>query len=237
MQAAGDWSSSICSCCDSGVCCCACILPCVVLSQNVRSMQALGIDEIPVVDECMCLSQNKPLVAGMLYGSGMLANLIGVSVAPYAPYASNLSILQLCSVCLHSRIRGAIQKRLVNGNDDCILNFCRVWWCYSCALAQEQRHLEHVASTRGVPSVNEMDPLLSQDYAQPPPNSYAPAPNSYAQPPPNSYVPTPNSYAPYYYGEPAGNNWQSGMAPDTFGNGQMPGQNAMGPKNTMGGFY
>jgi Cys-rich protein (TIGR01571 family) len=144
MEAHGSsWSTSLFACTDSCICCCACVVPCVILAQNVHDMQRVGITEVPVVDDCMCCGaneQNKPFIAGLLYFAGVAATFAGSVLAPINPYWTNLTWLECGSVCLHGRVRGTIQKHMGH-EDECCLNFCCAWWCYSCAMAQEQREL------------------------------------------------------------------------------------------------
>jgi Cys-rich protein (TIGR01571 family) len=136
---AGQWSSSLFACCDSCACCCACILPCFVLAQNVHRMQELGIKPLPVIDDCClaCDERNKPCAAGLLYFGGVAASFAGSILSPVHPYFSALGCFECGSVCFHALLRTAIA-----GHDDCCLNFCCALCCYSCALAQEQRHLD-----------------------------------------------------------------------------------------------
>lgn len=149
-----NWSTGLCDCCDgSGTCCCACILPCVILAQNVHYMQQLGISSIPFVDDCECSFCSKPLTAGVLYGLGMAAYFAGVVLAPCHPYWSNLGWLECGSIGLHASIRTVIYEATVLNYDyqdildndgsthNCCASFCCALCCYSCALAQEQRQL------------------------------------------------------------------------------------------------
>ena len=125
------WSSSLCACCDGCVCCCACILPCLVLAQNVHRMQEVGIksvmDDYPI--------QNKPCAAGTLYFAGVAANFVGSMLSSVHPYFGALTCLECGSICLHAQIRDAIVPHPY-------VNFWIALCCYSCALAQEQRHLD-----------------------------------------------------------------------------------------------
>ena len=149
-----DWSSSLFACCDSCTCCCACILPCIVLGQNVHQMQQLGITPIPIVDDCECQYGNKACVAGLLYGADTALSFLGSVLSMYNPYWGNLAWLECGSTCLHASIRGTIYRHLVANhqyesqeqdqtNNNCCLFFCCALCCYSCALAQEQRQLQH----------------------------------------------------------------------------------------------
>ena len=138
-----DWSSSICDCCCELTCCLALFCPCCVFGQNVKLMQNKWTgDTIPVVDECGCSKCNKPICAGILYALGMVGGFVaGNTTSQYA------SLLACLSVTMHCRVRRIIRKH--NGIDpdccgDACSDFCCALFCYSCAMAQEQRQLKYV---------------------------------------------------------------------------------------------
>ena len=152
-QQPGDWSTSLCGCFDNScICCCALVLPCVVLAQNVHNMQRLTIPNIPIVDDCLCCgatAENKPFIAGLLYFGGNAASFLGGALSSYNPYFSSLSALEWGSICLHARIRGAIETNIFRREESCCTNFCCACCCYSCALAQEARELNKALALSG----------------------------------------------------------------------------------------
>jgi Cys-rich protein (TIGR01571 family) len=140
------WSTNICDGCNSPTCWCACVLPCFVFAQNVKLMQEKGMNQIPVVDECGCSNCNKSACAGTLYALGLIGGSIGGNSSSSLYPANALTCL---SVYIHSRVRGIIRKKNGIGHDCCgdeCSDFCCALWCFSCAMAQEQKMLEKMSS-------------------------------------------------------------------------------------------
>jgi hypothetical protein len=137
-------------------------------------MQRLQFASIPIVEDCrFCGTDelNQPFVAGTLYFMGIAATSVGSALSYYNPYFSNLGLLEWGSICLHARIRGAIESTLVNKgshSESCLTNCCCACCCYSCALAQESRELrramaDHQQQEASIPlTQNSMMPNTQQ---------------------------------------------------------------------------
>ena len=145
------WTSGICAECCGFNCLCACVLPCVVISENVKTMGDNGFSNIPVVDFFITDTKNtrgKSGCACLLYSLGILSGGL-LSTCPCELYYSNC--LGCFSVYLHSRIRKTIRNKYAIQPDCCgegCSDFCCALFCYSCAMAQEQKQLEDMIVKR-----------------------------------------------------------------------------------------
>ena len=155
-----EWSSGICDCCETTACAQACCCPCLVFMWNVQLMEQKGFENIPVVGVC---TGYAPVCACALYATGMLGGFVGGNTA--ASYAHPAAYVANSAGCLpaflHGLIRHTIRKQnKIHGNvcdsewGDC----CCALWCYSCALAQENRMLEKMGDISE--KTNSMAPLL-----------------------------------------------------------------------------
>jgi Cys-rich protein (TIGR01571 family) len=133
----GSWSSGIFQCRDSCTCCFACVCPCVVFCWNVKKMDperfsgAFGVG-------------HRPLLSGTLYAIGVSAFVIGLECLTVSPGLCALSLFGLIPVYLHADIRQTIKKKMQIESDCSSSDFCCAFWCYSCAMAQENRQLDVV---------------------------------------------------------------------------------------------
>jgi Cys-rich protein (TIGR01571 family) len=151
------WESGICGHCCECDCLFACVLPCVVIGENVQRMEINGINEIPVVNFFITDNKNtsgKGGCACILYSLGILSGGL-LNTCPCELYYSN--ILGCFSVYLHSRIRSAIRKKYKIEHDCCgdkCSDFCCALFCYSCAMAQEKATLDKMNTQQQVNSMS-----------------------------------------------------------------------------------
>jgi Cys-rich protein (TIGR01571 family) len=150
------WKSGICAqCCDSK-CLCACVLPCAVISDNVRIMGDNGFSDIPVVDFFFTDpkdTRSKSGCACLLYSLGILSGGL-LSTCPCQLYYCNL--LGCFSVYFHSRIRQTIRNAYGIPHEGCgdgCSDFCCALFCYSCAMAQEHATLEEMIEKKKIQTI------------------------------------------------------------------------------------
>lgn len=145
MTSAGPWRTGICDdCCRTPTCCLACIVPCAVFGYNVHLMQlTIKSERIP---QCPQYPLVIPVCAGSLYLAGLsAAGVIGNTTGPWANALGCLSIAMHSAVRHEIRTHVKIQQRM---KDDCCDSpwgdCCCAIWCYSCAMAQENRLLNRL---------------------------------------------------------------------------------------------
>ena len=143
-----EWSHGLCDICHDCTCCCALVVPCVVLGENVHVMNNMGIT-VPVVSSFNCGKGTEPHSAGCLYAIGWFSGVLANALGPANPAVGGVGIIECGSVCLHAEIRGAIRNQYGIQPDcaccGCCSDFCCALCCYPCALTQESAHLNHEA--------------------------------------------------------------------------------------------
>ena len=150
-MAARQWTSGLCE--PSCTCVGACFLPCVVFASNVSLMEKNNFNSIPVIDVCMppCTSLcSKPICGMSLYGVGTVGMYLNTCFTFSGPFGCLFSMAQCVSIFTHMKVRNKIRKQY-NISPDCCKECCdgecgdflSAMFCYSCALAQENRMLEN----------------------------------------------------------------------------------------------
>ena len=168
MQRSKEWQTGLCEI--SSTCWCALFFPCCVFAQNVKLMQRNGMNDIPVVDECGCSKLDKPMCAGVLYALGLCGGILAGNTTSIQ-FTNYANLLGCFSVYIHSRVRGIIRTHNNIGPGCCgegCTDFCCALWCFSCAMAQEEREMLIMMNPQQVNSIFggvRMDPPSAPPYA------------------------------------------------------------------------
>jgi Cys-rich protein (TIGR01571 family) len=138
-----EWVTGICGCCQSnncGLCCLACIAPCIPYAQNLEKMKQLGIWSC--LPDCG-ITEMPAIIHGCMYITGccLLPALGTLAFSGNNVITTIGGAIQIIPCCLHYVTRNDI--RVGASIPSCGLDdLCIVCWCYSCALTQQSIQLE-----------------------------------------------------------------------------------------------